>query len=165
MYYIITMFATHFLVLFSIVLAAMAFQKFPAKIVPSTGSVRVLKMNLWGIQKLGQSVIDIMAPAPTGSDSASIFKRTTTGSGTDDRHTFTSEDEEHDWQTLSKIDKSFQQKALLTALESDFLGTATKMERIQSAAAVENLLPSSFSAHGTKSSNLRAGGLMDEWEM
>jgi hypothetical protein len=119
-------------------------------------------MNTWGVQKLGQTVIDITTSSPETSNVSSIFKRTAIGSGRDERESNSNEDE-IDQTTLTKIDKNFQQRRLLYGLEHSSWGTAEKLQRISLAASLDGLLPSTFASESIKGSSLQAGGLLDEW--
>jgi hypothetical protein len=122
---------------------------------------------MWGVQKLGQSVIGtgtVTTPAEEQESATSIFKRIPVGSGNDYRETFGKLEESNKWETLSTIDKSFQQKTLLMSLEGSSMGTVEKLERIRLASSLDNLLPSSFSSETLKRSNVRAGGLLKDWD-
>lgn len=126
-----------------------------------------LSMSTWGVQKLGQSVIGtgtISTPTEEQESTTSIFKRIPVGSGNDYRESNGKKEEALKWETLSTIDKSFQQKTLLMGLESVSMGSTEKIERIRLASTVESLLPSSFATETLKTSNIRAGGLMKDWD-
>lgn len=129
-----------------------------------------LFMSQRGMQKLGQSVIGITVPPSTVKDpdspaSSTVLKRPIAGAGYDERFVSTPLDDDNKWTSLSNIDRFLQQKTLLMGLESSSWGTAEKLQRIRSAAFLENLLPKSFSSETISSSNLNAGGLFKEWSM
>eukprot|EP01038_Epipyxis_sp_PR26KG_P007538 gene7538-10272_t len=143
---------------------ATSFAFVPNSIYFSSSSRSSLKMNVWGVQKLGQSVIDIAVTPVQGTETSSIFKRVTIGSGSDERKIPTEEEEEENNASLSRMYKSFKQKSLLMGLEGNSWGFVEKQERIRLAASVENLLPSSFASEVVTSANMYSGGLMKDWE-
>lgn len=163
------MFSLNVIILIALaVLSADAFQLISST---STLSSMKLHMNAWGVQKLGKSVLDTIAAEPEIKDEAppSIFKRVPVGSGNDERKTIMFEKDqekynEEKFETLSTIDRSFQQKTLMMGLEGSRWGTAEKLQRIELATS-QNLLPSSFEKSTVQSSNIRAGGLLeDDWD-
>lgn len=131
-----------------------------------------LNMNAWGVQKLGKSLLDQSVPVVEQQEEEipSRFKRAPVGSGKDERKMISfkkdqaSYDEEKN-SLLSSIDKSFMQKNLLMGLESEYWGSVEKLQRIQLAASVDNLLPSSLSTTNIRTSSMHAGGLFeDDWD-
>ena len=134
----------------------------------STSRFTSIQMSMWGVQKLGQSVIGtgtVTSPIGEQESTSSVFKRIPIGSGNDYRDNLGKVEELKKWSTLSKIDQNFQQKALLMGLESNSWGVNEKLERIRLASTVESILPSSVASRSFQASNMRAGGLLSEWEM
>lgn len=123
-------------------------------------------MSLFGTQKLGQSVIDTTVPVVIETEvTVSPFKKNVVGAGTDERESILSEDEEeNEFATLSKIDKTFRQRKLLGSLSSPSLSQSVKFEMVSRASSVENLLPGFLSSKAMSSSNLKAGGLQNDWD-
>ena len=125
-----------------------------------------LEMIVWGVQKLGQSVIG------TGTVSTNVeeqdvnsygFKRIPKGTGSDYRKDSVLESDEKKWTTLSNIDKFFQQKSILTSLSSNVLGSVEKIEQIHFIAKCDNILPASFPSNSIICSNMKSGGLLRDW--
>lgn len=145
----------------SMIIASLSFQIQPQGRSRSTS----LFMGVFGVKKLGQSIIDTTVPPTPGSDSEPLFKRATIGSGADDRGLIP-DDELDSHATLSKINRSFEQKMLLMGLEGDKWGVPEKLERIRLAASVESLLPNTaaFTPTSVHTPSMHAGGLMDEWD-
>lgn len=117
-------------------------------------------------QKSAQSVIDPkQQTVSTGVGPDSMFRRAPIGSGTDERFIEQSDDFKilENQKTLSKIGKSFKQKALLMELTSNTWSESEKLFRIQKAAN-EDLLPSAMSSKSAETANFHAGGLMNDWE-
>jgi hypothetical protein len=138
------------------------FHGLPRKISPVVKKSSVIVMNSWGVQKLGQTVIDITTASPETSNVSSMFKRTAIGSGRDERESNSKEDEV-DEVVLSTIGRNFQQKRLLYGLEHSSWGTAEKLQRISLAASLDGLLPETFASESIQGSHLHAGGLLDDW--
>eukprot|EP00600_Ochromonadales_sp_CCMP1393_P006749 CAMPEP_0174967150 /NCGR_PEP_ID=MMETSP0004_2-20121128/7425_1 /TAXON_ID=420556 /ORGANISM="Ochromonas sp., Strain CCMP1393" /LENGTH=160 /DNA_ID=CAMNT_0016216253 /DNA_START=96 /DNA_END=578 /DNA_ORIENTATION=+ len=139
-----------------------AFKRFAA-----THSRKSVALNAFGVKKLGQSIIDTLVTPSTDSISHIDKQRPQTGAGTDDRLPIEcGEEEEDSYEVLSTINRSFEQKTLLMGLESSSWGMPEKMERIRLASSVDGTLPVStnFTPQTVAASNLKAGGLMDDWE-
>lgn len=124
-----------------------------------------LKMGTFGVKKLGQSVIGTTIPAVEDVDEKTLFRRPEIGDGTDDRGIMLPE-EEDEHQALTKMSKAFQQKSLLMGLQSERMGELEKIERIRLASAVDGILPAStaFAPNTVTASNLKCGGLTEEWD-
>jgi hypothetical protein len=133
------------------------------------------RLSAWGLQKLGQPVININNTAATTSvdAAASLFGRRPVTTGNDERSPFDSNAQvgasqqnkrDSHWESISKIDKSFRQHELLIGLRSDKWSDAEKLERISLAASVENLLPKSMSPSLPATLTLSSGGLKKDWD-
>lgn len=66
---------------------------------------------------------------------------------------------------LEGINRAFEQRSLLSSLESDFIATSEKLEQIRKAATSTDLLPNdkSFAPHVLQRPSLYAARLLDEW--
>jgi len=140
-----------------------AFSFRPNVVVSSTKHFQPLQMNAWGLQKLGQSVIDTAAPTIQDTDEVSIFRRAPVGAGTDDRSSVLDLNDLETNALLSKIDRSFQQQALLMSLQSSALSIGNKLERVELASSVQSLLPSNLSLRAISTASLKSGGLLNDW--
>ena len=131
----------------------------------TVNSLRFITMSTKGV-KLGRSVIDVTIPQTQEQTTGEFFQRVSVGSGIDDRTTHQIKDAEDDYEVLSNLNKSFQQKKLLMTLQSAHYGEVNKLKRIELASALEDILPAStiFSSKVVQSSKLNAGGLMKDWE-
>lgn len=122
-------------------------------------------MGTFGVKKLGQSVIGTTVPTVQDVDEKTLFRRPEIGDGTDDRGVMLPE-EEDEFETLSRMSKAFQQKNLLMGLQSERMGELEKLERIRLASSVDGILPAStaFAPNTITASNLKCGGLTEEWD-
>jgi hypothetical protein len=131
-----------------------------------------LKLNAWGLQKLGQSVISINNTVTVNADPANVFfgRRNVVSTGNDERLSSGTEsvvevNREQHYQSLSNIDKSFRQQTLLMGLSSPKLSNVEKLGRIELASSVENLLPSALMKQSiVQSVDMHSGGLMNAWQ-
>lgn len=124
-----------------------------------------MRLNAWGLQKLGQPVGINIETAPETTETTPFGEVPATGTGVDERKTRHSQfpSEEADWSVISKIDGMFRKQALLMTLETEKLAPLEKMEHIRLAAEHEGLLPETFSSSCSRT-NMHSAGLMDEWE-
>lgn len=134
-------------------------------------SKNYLVMNLWNVQKVGQSVVDTSSIyQDTAIEAPKTFKRIQIGQGFDERpldHGITDEQEKQlNYASISNIDKLFRQKTLLYSLKDDSLSLMDKHYKVQLAATYENLLPSTLSTGMTMimTSKLDAGGLFKDFD-
>ena len=65
---------------------------------------------------------------------------------------------------ISRMDKAFRQHSLKMTLEGDYAGTAAKLFRIEQASSLEGTLPANFMNGASKVVNMKAGGLMADWD-
>lgn len=124
-------------------------------------------MNMWGTQKLGQSVIGTTTTTAPSTGVGSMFRRAPVGSGTDERINEESEEMiELKNKALYKISKSIRQHGLLMELNGDRWSEAEKLSRVNMAVR-DDILPSSVlgavSVASPHASNLHSGGLLDDW--
>lgn len=126
-----------------------------------------IKMT-FGLQKLGQPVINIQTVAPPVPETGSLFGRKQQTNGNDERiffggNSITSDDlKEQQYEELASLDMNFKKQSLLMGLSSQW-SQAEKIERINIAASIDGLLPSSFASSVTTVS-MKAGGLTNEWD-
>ena len=139
--------------------------------IKSTTSLSMeLDANFGGFQRLGKSLLDDnYTPVSTESaDVKDILKRTRPDHTSGSDYRYIEEDEsEEDKDALSRIDKFIQQKHLLMQLESSDRSDVEKLQRIQTAARLEGLLPyngASSMSFSPVSTNIVAGGLLEDWE-
>jgi hypothetical protein len=154
------MFTLKILVIAIMILSASAFKLAPVRIRPGSKS---LKMAWGGLQKVGQSVINVNTdsadvPATTPD---SIFGRRTSTTGNDERHNGTS-DQDQRYEELSRLDLNLRKQALLIGLSSQW-STAESLERISVASSFEGLLPNELKG-GVATATMKAGGLTDSWD-
>ena len=117
-----------------------------------------VSMNMWGVQKLGQSIIGAVTHQAQEIDSATFFKRIPVGSGTDDRGV--GEDDSSKI-FLEKCDTAFRRKDLLVALQTQVPNIA-KLSKISDASLREGLLPQAISTN-FYAAKLQAAGLLKDW--
>ena len=137
-----------------------------AAVKPSTS-----RLFAWGLQKLGQPVININNTATNTQTDAgsSLFGRRPVTTGNDERSPYSSSQassttlRDSHWESISQIDKSFRQHNLLMELSDDRWSQAEKLERISVAASVDNLLPQSLSGSTPAKHSLSQGGLQKDW--
>jgi len=154
------MFSLKFLVIAILVVSASAFKLAPVRVRPGSSS---LKMAWGGLQKVGQSVINVntqTVDVPTTTPD-SIFGRRTSTTGNDERSLGVFDQEQH-YEELSQLDLNFRKQGLLTGLSSQW-STAESLERIASASAFEGLLPDELKG-GVTTATMSAGGLADSWD-
>lgn len=141
------------------VFSATAFKLAPVRVRPGSKS---LKMAWGGLQKVGQSVINVntqTVDVPTSSPD-SIFGRRTSTTGTDERINGVFDQEQH-YEELSRLDLNFRKQGLLKGLSQ--WSTAESLERISSASSFEGLLPEELKG-GVTTATMVAGGLTDSWD-
>lgn len=126
----------------------------------------MLVMNVFGTQKLGQSVIGVTTSSESETSSGSMFRRSPLGSGTDERSSYDNNEKAMELHvtSLTKIGKSMKQYALLSELSQYNWSQVEKLNRINLATTVDGLLPSLSTDNAVvKPTNMHAGGLFDDW--
>ncbi len=127
---------------------------------------------MWDLSKktkAGQAISEI-STAPKISEEeviANMFRRAPAGSGCDERFPTTIlSDELQDLGSaqISRMDKAFRQHSLKMALEGAHVGTAVKLQQIDLASSLYGTLPADFMAGASKTVNMKAGGLMADWD-
>lgn len=123
---------------------------------------------MWDTKKLGgKALVEISPPKVHDEEvTSNLFRRTPLGSGMDERSPTILNDEMQEIESASlfRIEKSFRQQALKMTLEGDYIGTASKLQRIASASAFEGILPESLGLGSTKVASMTAGGLYKDWD-
>lgn len=121
---------------------------------------------VWGKIKLGQSVLK---EVPVKTEDATVHSHVTktTSIGTDragfDERSF-EQNEEIEFESLSKIDLSLRRINLLRSLSSTTLSQNVKFDMVSNAFS-ESLISSHFALGGSISSySVKAGGLSKDWE-
>lgn len=151
--------------------AVYSFGLAPRRVVrPSVKSASTLKMA-WGLQKLGQPVINIESVAAPAPAVGTLFiSRRQSTNGNDDRATsFGGNDssvvdlKEKQYDELAVLDLNFKKQTLLMGLSAGW-SEAEKIQRINIAASVEGLLPSSLDFSSVSTLNMKAGGLTSDWD-
>lgn len=123
----------------------------------------------WGLQKLGQPVINTQTVAPPVPETGTLFGRRQQTNGNDERSffgrdIFASDDRrEQHYDELATLDLNFKKQSLLVGLSSQ-RSEAEKIERIQQAASVEGLLPQALLFSSVSTVSMKAGGLTSEWD-
>ena len=120
-------------------------------------------MNAWGVKKVGRTIgTTITDPVIEVGSPSTVFRRPSTGTGSDERSpeqlSGTAQDAEI--AQLVSIDKSFRQLSLMKGLTGGSWSQAEQLKRIQIAANVDGLLPSS----SISAIKLSSGGLMNDWD-
>eukprot|EP01041_Mallomonas_annulata_P007741 gene7741-15833_t len=129
-------------------------------------------LNAWGVQKLGQAVIDLN-PKPQGTtvdDDALLRFRPSVGSGDDERLLVSADlavqDGIMDFQLLSKIEIGLTQQQLFKSLTGFEFSQPQKLNMVANAMGSGGVLPSSlFSSNIPRTSSLKHAGLLSDWEM
>jgi hypothetical protein len=153
------MFSLKFLVIAILVVSASAFKLAPVRVRPGSSS---LKMAWGGLQKVGQSVINVntqTVDVPTTTPYSNTSRRTST-TGNDERRSGVFDQEQH-YEELSRLDLNFRKQGLLNGLSQ--WSTAESLERISSASSFEGLLPNELKG-GVATATMSAGGLTDSWD-
>jgi hypothetical protein len=117
--------------------------------------------------KAGQGVAEITAPKISEEEVISnMFRRAPAGSGSDERFPSILSDELQDLESaqISRMDKAFRQHSLKMTLEGAHVGTAVKLQQIHLASSLHGTLPADFMAGASKVVNMKAGGLMADWD-
>jgi len=128
-----------------------------------------ISLNAWGVQKLGQSVINRNTTSQVViQDEESVLRfRPSVGSGADERLLTLDPlaDVEEGFATLSNIEMGFKKYDLLLNLKSaQPLGY--KLDMIGTAIGADDLLPSSLMATSAPRMSKPAGaGLLKDWAM
>lgn len=168
------MFTQAFYFIATFVVAAQAFVgPAQAPFRPSSFSPTLRKqvaLNAWGVQKLGQTIINYNSTAvqTVVADEASVLRfRPSVGSGDDERNFGDAQvDFENDVAIVSRIDLGFKQQRLLSGLKGSDWSHAYKLEMIGSGMGAENLIPVSFTSGASPRMATPLGaGLMDDWNL
>jgi hypothetical protein len=124
----------------------------------------------WGLQKLGQPVISVGSAVVSAPDAASLFGRKHIVTNGNDERVVNSglsanDAKEQYYEELSSLDLNFRKQKLLMALSGEW-SSAEKLERINKAATLEGILPSSLSVLSSSVGvgSMKAGGLTQEWD-
>ena len=146
------------------VLISVAFGFLPRSMMTrSTNKSTTISMNAGAPQQVvGSSVITTTITKAPLDEAQALLRRTPRGSGFDERFEFVSDEEVA--KSVSNIDKSFRQHALLMGLQGENWGTAEKLERIRMAAKFEGTLaPSALPGAVASVATVNAGGLLNDW--
>lgn len=115
---------------------------------------------VWGKIKLGQSILKEVTVNTEDTPVHSYVTKTAsfgTGTGFDERSL--EQNEENEFESLSKIDLSLRQMNLLRSLSSVTLSQNVKLDMISNAFS-ESLIPSHFTIGGS----IKSGGLSKDWD-
>jgi len=128
-----------------------------------------LSLNAWGVQKLGQSVINRNTTSQIViQDEESVLRfRPSVGSGVDERLPTLDPmgDAEEGFATLSNIEMGFKKYDLLMNLKSS-QSVGYKLDMIGAAMGADDLLPSSLMSTAVPRMPKPAGaGLLKDWAM
>mmetsp|Transcript_25188 Transcript_25188/g.25397 ORF Transcript_25188/g.25397 Transcript_25188/m.25397 type:complete len:172 (+) Transcript_25188:149-664(+) len=128
-----------------------------------------LALNVWGVQKIGQSVINrnTTAQVVTTDETGVLRFRPSVGTGADERMLDSQlSSTEEDYVLLTNLEINHEKRDLLQGLTGTTWSPVYKMSMIGAAAAADDLLPKAFSVSSSPSlSNIKAGGLMTDWNM
>jgi hypothetical protein len=128
------------------------------------GYMSSLQMNAWGVQKLGQSLIN--ETITKTNTTPQVFRRVQVGSGVDEHIKSDSSRETEDEETLRRIGNSLRKKKLLDYLVSPNVAMESKLEIINYASTAQSILPPSveFAPSTIRKNDITAGGLItDGW--
>mmetsp|Transcript_33355 Transcript_33355/g.33976 ORF Transcript_33355/g.33976 Transcript_33355/m.33976 type:complete len:180 (-) Transcript_33355:446-985(-) len=131
-----------------------------------------LALNVWGVQKLGQSVINRNTTAQVVvADESGVLKfGSSVGSGADERLFTVNSDEctDNEPAMLVQLGSALKKNELLMSLQGSEYSEAFKMQMVNNAMRADDLLPKSL--HGGEQSSpkipsLMNAGLQSDWEM
>jgi len=129
-------------------------------------------LHAWGVQKLGQAVINrnSTSQAITADENGVLkFHRSSVGSGADERYwplpTSANDENEEEFAKLSQIEIGFERLDLLNNLKGCGIPLACKVNMVGMSSS-KDLLPNSISGSGVMHApKLLCTGLLKDWYM